>query len=103
MTSDRFASRRQKLTQAVRKAGLPSLLVTNPKNVSYLTGFTGEDSYLLIGPSILRIFSDSRFETQLQDECPTIPAEIRTSRHTMSDFLAKQIPLFEINQVGIEA
>ena len=103
MTSDRFASRRQKLIQSVRKAGLPSLLVTNPKNVSYLTGFTGEDSYLLIGPSILRIFSDSRFETQLQDECPSLPAEIRTSRQTMSDFLAKQIPLFRVNQVGIES
>lgn len=103
MTTDRFESRRNKLVQLIRKAGIAALLVTNPKNVTYLTGFTGEDSYLIIGPNRLGIFSDSRFETQLQDECPTVPAEIRTSRTTMLDFLSRQIPKFKISSLGIEA
>jgi Xaa-Pro aminopeptidase len=92
--SDRHASRRSKLISLVRKTGLSALLVTNPRNVTYLTGFTGEDSYLLIGPDLLRIFSDSRFETQLQDECPGIQAEIRTSRRLMPDFLSDLLPSF---------
>ncbi len=103
MTTDRHISRRQKLIQAIRKAGLSALLVTNPKNVSYLTGFTGEDSYLLIGPDATQIFSDSRFETQLHDECPTIQAEVRTARTTMPEFLAKELPKFKLSQIGIEA
>ena len=53
MSTDRHISRRQKLLQALRKAQVPALLVTNPKNITYLTGFTGEDSPLLIGPEIL--------------------------------------------------
>lgn len=103
MMTDRIASRRQKLTHAIRKAGLSALLINNSKNVTYLTGFTGEDSYLIIGPGLVQIFSDSRFETQLQIECPGIPALIRTSRKTMTEFLADELPRFKISRLGIEA
>ena len=39
--------RREKLRRLVEKAGADALLVTNFINVTYLTGFTGDDSYLL--------------------------------------------------------
>lgn len=103
MSIDRFSSRRSKLTSLIRKTEIDALLVTNPRNVTYLTGFTGDDSCLLIGPGHLRMFSDSRFETQLQDECPQIPAEIRTSRTSMPDFLASLLPRFSLSSVGIES
>ena len=103
MSSDRYLARRTKLAHAVRKAEISALLVTNPRNVSYLTGFTGEDSFLLIGPGRTHLFSDSRFETQLQDECPGIPAEIRTSRTAIHDFLAEWLPKFSLSNLGIES
>lgn len=103
MSSDRFLARRTKLNQAIRKADIPALLVTNPRNVSYLTGFTGEDSCLLIGPGLTHLFSDSRFETQLQDECPGLPVEIRTSRRLMPDFLSDCLPRFRLTSLGIES
>jgi Xaa-Pro aminopeptidase len=103
MTIDRYSTRRSKLAQALRKIGTPALLVTNPKNVTYLTGFTGEDSYLLIGPHLLQIFSDSRFETQLRAECPSVPAEIRTSRNTMVQFLVQELAKFKLSNISIEA
>ena len=103
MTTDRQISRRNKLVQVLRKSGVPALLVTNPKNVSYLTGFSGEDSFLLIGPDLLQIFSDSRFETQLHDECPAIPAAIRTARTTMVEFLGRELPRFKLSSIGIDA
>jgi Xaa-Pro aminopeptidase len=78
MSTDRHISRRQKLLQALRKAQVPALLVTNPKNVTYLTGVTGDDSSLLIGPEILQLFSDTRFETQLQTECPRFRSKSAT-------------------------
>ena len=103
MSSDRYLARRTKLIQAIRKADLSALLVTNPKNVSYLTGFSGEDSHLLIGPGRTHFFSDSRFETQLQDECPGLTVEIRTSRTLMHDFLAEWLPKFGLSNLGIES
>jgi Xaa-Pro aminopeptidase len=102
MSTDRHISRRNKLVQSIRKSGVSALLVTNPRNVSYLTGFTGDDSALLIGPNVLSIFSDSRFETQLQAECPSIPAVIRTARLIMVEFLAQELPKFRLNQIGID-
>jgi Xaa-Pro aminopeptidase len=103
MTTDRLTTRRHKLVQSLRKSGISGLLVTNPKNVTYLTGFTGEDSYLVIGPNHLQLFSDSRFETQLQQECPSIAVEIRTSHTTMIEFLAQEIPKFKLGRLGVEA
>ena len=43
-----FQSRRDRLRKAFRKAGADALLVTDFTNVTYLTGFTGDDSYLLV-------------------------------------------------------
>lgn len=103
MSTDRHATRRSKLIELIRKAGVSAMLITNPRNVTYLTGFTGEDSYLLIGPDRLQLFSDSRFQTQLQDECPEIPAEIRTARLLMPDFLAQLLPKFSLTTLGIES
>lgn len=103
MSTDRHATRRSKLLNLIRRSGTSALLVTNPRNVTYLTGFTGEDTYLLIGPKQLQLFSDSRFETQLQDECPELSAEIRTARTLMPDFLAGLLPGFGLTTVGIES
>ena len=103
MSTDRHISRRQKLLQALRKAQVPALLVTNPKNVTYLTGFTGDDSSLLIGPEILQLFSDTRFETQLQTECPTIPVEIRNAKLNMPELLGRELPKFSLAGIGIES
>lgn len=103
MSTDRHASRRTKLIQLIRKSGVSAMLITNPRNVTYLTGFTGEDSYLLIGPGQLRIISDSRFEIQLRDECPEIAADIRTARALMPDFLANLLPKLSLGSIGIES
>ena len=48
---DSYQLRRDRLRKLLRKAGVDSLLVTNFTNVTYLTGFTGDDSYLLIAPA----------------------------------------------------
>ena len=45
---DRHQARRDKLRKAVKKVGVDTLLVTDFTNVTYLTGFTGDDSYLLL-------------------------------------------------------
>ena len=43
-----FANRRKKLRELIRESKADGLLVTNFINVTYLTGFTGDDSYLLV-------------------------------------------------------
>ena len=75
MTS--HASRRSRLRKLVSQANVDALLVTNFKNVTYLTGFTGDDSFLLVTESGETLISDKRYTTQLEEECPGLKLEIR--------------------------
>lgn len=74
---DRFAVRRDRLAQAAVKAEVDGFVVTNPVNVSYLTGFSGDSSYLLVGRQESVLVSDGRFAIQLQEECPGLPVHLR--------------------------
>ena len=42
-----FQARRDRLRKAFKKSGIDALLVTDFINVTYLTGFTGDDSYFV--------------------------------------------------------
>jgi Xaa-Pro aminopeptidase len=47
------------------------LLVTKPANVTYLTGFLGEDSWAAVANSRVYLLTDSRYTEQAQKECPS--------------------------------
>jgi Xaa-Pro aminopeptidase len=71
-----FANRRKKLRAYIEDAKADALLVTNFKNVTYLTGFTGDDSYLLVMLDGEKLITDPRYTTQLEEECPGLALEI---------------------------
>ncbi len=68
----RFEQRRRKLVALIRKMDLDALLVTDFTNVTYLSGFTGDDSYMLVGKSLEILLSDPRYSEQLGEECPDL-------------------------------
>lgn len=72
-----YQARREKLRKLLKKTGADALLVTSFVNVTYLTGFTGDDSYLLVCPRGEIIISDGRYVTQLEQECPGLEVDIR--------------------------
>lgn len=98
-----YGARRKKLIAKFRKAGCDSLLVTNFNNVTYLTGFTGDDSYLLLSRDEAMLISDSRYEEQLGDECPDIELVIRGTADTMFGMVEKVLKQSKVKKVGIEA
>ncbi|MGA2193196.1 MAG: Xaa-Pro peptidase family protein [Nitrospirota bacterium] len=61
-------SRLSALRKAMEKAGMDAFLVTNLNNVSYLTGFTGSNGYVLATADKAVFITDSRYETQSKDE-----------------------------------
>ncbi|MCE7974659.1 MAG: aminopeptidase P family protein [Leptolyngbya sp. PLA1] len=65
LTKSDLSGRLTRLRRALRLHRASWLLVTNPLDVGYLTGFLGGDSFLLVGPSGLTIISDSRYEEEL--------------------------------------
>lgn len=97
------AGRRDKLRKQLKKEQLDALLVTNFINVTYLTGFTGDDSYLLVTPTDAIVISDLRYDTQLHDECPDVELCIRGPGTKMIDFVEETIKKCGASRVGFEA
>jgi Xaa-Pro aminopeptidase len=69
-----LALRRQALLRGLKTGGQPAdaILVTCAENVTYLTGFTGEASYLVLGPKTAVLVTDPRFEDQAKEDCPEL-------------------------------
>lgn len=100
---DRFQSRRKRLRSLLRKGRLASLLVSNASNVTYLTGFTGDSSYLWIGPAEEILISDGRYTTQIEEECPGLRVHLRKVGQRMADATATALASGKPAEVGIEA
>ncbi len=96
------ASRRDKLRRLFRKQGVDALLVTNFVNVTYLTGFTGDDSYLLMSDQGEVLISDPRYTTQLEEECPGLELSIRPPGVGMVSRIAEVVQASSIAKLGIE-
>lgn len=53
----------------LRRLGLDGLILTKPENVTYLTGFAGEDSWAIVTRTALYLVTDSRYTEQAEKEC----------------------------------
>jgi Xaa-Pro aminopeptidase len=61
----------KKRVKAIRyQMGKKSLLVTKSANVTYTTGFSGDDSWALITGRDVYLLTDSRYTEQANNECP---------------------------------
>ena len=99
---DRFETRRSNLRKLLKKAGAEAMLVTNYTNVTYLTGFTGDDSFLLLDAKKTIIISDSRYTTQLEQECPGIELHIRTTSTPILDATTTVLGSMKPGSLAIE-
>ena len=100
---DYFTQRRQALLRAVKKDGFDALLVTNPVNVTYLTGFTGDSSYVVASAKAVVLVSDSRFEEQIGEECPGLDTHIRPHDKTTVEAAAEVLTKAGVKSVALEA
>jgi Xaa-Pro aminopeptidase len=99
---DRYQQRRDKLREAVNRAGADTLLVTSFTNVTYLTGFTGDDSYLLVRPDGELLLTDGRYTTQLSEECPELELLIRRPGVKILEALIKLLRSAGLSRLAVE-
>jgi len=93
----------KKLRRLIKASNLDALLVTNVKNVTYLTGFTGDDSYLLVTPKSEMLLSDPRYSVQLEAEAPGLELEIRSPGTSMPACVKEVVAKHKLKTIGIEA
>lgn len=101
--TDRFVQRRNRLLPLLERAQVDLFLVTCEKNVSYLTGFTGDSTWLIAGADRSLLVSDGRYTDQLLEECPGLEPRIRTPQITLQEAAAAAIRDLSPRRVGFEA
>lgn len=101
--ADVVARRGERLRQTLRETGLEALLVSSPVNVTYLTGFTGESSYLVLGRERSVLVSDRRFTEQIAEECPGLEAHVRPPTHSLPQATSQVLSQLGVKTVGFES
>ena len=96
-----YAGRRvSALRRVCRKGKVGAVLLTAREHVRYFSGFTGEDSALLVGPRWATLLTDPRFAEQAGAECPKV--KIITRRVSMLKAMAAELKLRKVRRLGFE-
>lgn len=98
-----FEGRRGRLWKLMAKASASSMLITDGSNVTYLTGFSGDSSYLWLHDGKVLLISDARYEEQIGEECPGLDVFIRKSTITLPKATIKIVKASKASNVLIEA
>jgi len=94
-----MARRLGRLRGLIERQNLDALLVTNPENMRYISGFTGE-GLLLIAPGDACLVTDGRYQTQAGLEAPEWRALI--SRALSADALGEVCREQALAKIGFE-
>src|SRR5262245_30587876 len=97
------AQRRRWIMDALGGQGPDAVLVSSPVNVTYLTGFSGDSSSLLLTRGRALLVSDARFTQQIADECPGLDAIIRPPTKPVLAFLTETIGALGVRSLGFES
>ena len=103
MSGPNYTSRRSRLLRAIKTVGVDALLLSGESNVRYLTGFTGDSTWLYLSNAATVLISDSRYETQIGNECCGLDVDIRDARKPMSLAVADVVKKAKARQLGFEA
>jgi Xaa-Pro aminopeptidase len=93
--------RRAALTPAIEEHAVDAILVTQPSNVRYLTGFTGSNAQTIVSPSAGVFLTDGRYTEQSRHEVPDM--ERVTYLEAFFEPVAEVCRSLEIGRLGFEA
>jgi Xaa-Pro aminopeptidase len=97
------ARRRQRLARLLKEEEVDAFLITNPVNVTYLTGFGGDSSYLILDRKRALLISDQRFTTQIEEECPGLDAHVRPPSQSLAKAVVEVLEKLHIRSLGFES
>ena len=99
--TDPVAVRVAGLRQEMARRKVEAMLITSPIDVGYLSGFTGDDSWLLVGvvgrPWLI---TDFRYIEQAAKECPRVGRVVR--KGAMTEALRDLIGRRPIESLGFD-
>jgi len=99
------ALRRERLARLLPEEGLDALLITSVVNVTYLTGFSGDSSILILilGRDRAVLVSDPRYTQQIAEECSGLATHIRPTAQKLHDAVGEALTKLGLRDVGFES
>lgn len=98
-----MTDRISRLAASFADLDMDALLIVNETNVRYLSGFTGDSSWLLIRPDASSmLLSDGRYQVQLAQECPSLPVAIRPPGQKIGELLGDVASSEGLRRIGME-
>ncbi len=94
-------SQLRKLRELLEESGLDGLLVTQPYNIRYLTGFTGGEGWLVVTQERALFATDSRYFEQVEREAPDV--ELVRLQSPIKESLIKFFESIPAKRLGFEA
>jgi Xaa-Pro aminopeptidase len=93
--------RLRKLRTSITKRGLDALLLSQPGNILYISGFTGSSGWLLISEQNAILATDFRYVEQAKGETPDF--EIIQTKQELRDWLPGLVSDLGWHKLGFEA
>jgi Xaa-Pro aminopeptidase len=93
--------RRTRLSERLPDLEVDAVLITDPSNVRYLTGFTGSNGQVLVTAGEATFFTDGRYTEQARHEAPDL--ETVTYRSSIEPALGERCAAIGATRVGFEA
>ncbi len=94
--ADRLARCRRK----IKACGAGAFLVSNHADYFYLTGFTGEESAVMITPRDVHLITDKRFTEEIKHEVPWARSWLR--RGFLNDEIVKACKELKIRKLAVQ-
>ena len=96
------STRLRRLFALFPKNNLDALLVSSWPNVSYLSGFQGTESWIVVSPKTLFFITDSRYSEQAKAEAKGFKVILR-DKLSVPQIVAELSKQFRWNSIGFEA
>ena len=93
--------RLKRLRRILKRLNIDALLVSNPSNIFYLTGFAGHDSLLVVSRSSAHIITDFRYEEEARMYKPGFT--VVSEKGGLSEKAACIIKKDKIRRIGFES
>ncbi|MBS1716607.1 MAG: aminopeptidase P family protein [Armatimonadetes bacterium] len=93
----------QRLQARIAKEGFPTVLLSDPTNVGWATGFTGSFGYAVIGVDKAIFITDSRYAIQAREQVKGYDVHTFAAPMTGAKFLGQVMAENGVTEVGFES
>jgi Xaa-Pro aminopeptidase len=99
--SQKISNRIQKLRQGLSEKEIDGVLISQPENRRYLSGFDGSAGFLMVTPQDAILATDFRYTAQARSQAPDY--KLFTITNEIGDWFPRLVAELDMKRLGFEA